>query len=95
MRPPYNPGKADGDISISASRLHMKLKFSGMVKETRIFNLNIKVIQAIKSSHNQKQKTFHQGGPHASTYSSHRLYRWLAFSLEYEESRDITTPGTN
>ncbi len=70
MRPPYNPGKADGDIDISASRLHIKLNFSGMVKESCIFNLNIKVIQAVKSSHSQKQKTFHQGGPHVSTYSS-------------------------
>ena len=69
MHPPYNPGKADGDIDISASRLHMELKFSGMVKETCIFNLNIKVIHAVKSSHSQKQKNFHQGGPHVSTYS--------------------------
>ena len=50
MRPPYNPGKADGDIDISASRLHVKLKFSGMVEETCIFNANIKVIQAVKST---------------------------------------------
>ncbi len=27
-------------------------------------------VQVVKSSHNQKQKTFHQGGPHASTYSN-------------------------
>ena len=70
MRPPYNPGKADRDIDISASRLHIKLKFSWMVKETCIFNSIVKVIQAVKSSHSQKKKTFHQGGPHASTYST-------------------------
>ncbi len=59
MRPLCNSGKADGDIDISASRLHIKLKFSGMVKETCIFNSNIKVIRAVKSSHSQKQKTIH------------------------------------
>ncbi len=57
MHPLYNPGKANGDIDFSASRLHIKLKFSGMVKETCIFNSNIKVIQAVKSSHSMHPPT--------------------------------------
>ena len=34
MRPPFNPGMVDGEVNISASRLQIKLKLSGMIKET-------------------------------------------------------------
>ena len=70
MRPPCNTGMADGEVDISASSLQIKLIFWGTIKETCIFNSNIKVIQAVKSTLSQKWKTFNQGGPHVSTYSS-------------------------
>ncbi len=54
MRPPCNPGMADGELDISASRLQIKLKFSGTIKETCISNSDMKVIQAVKSSLSQK-----------------------------------------
>ena len=70
MRPPCNPGLADGEVNISASRLQIKLKFSGTIMETCIFNSSMNVIEAVKSSLSQKRKTFHKGGPHVSTYST-------------------------
>ncbi len=38
MRPPCNPGMADGEEDISASRFQIKLIISGTIKETCIFN---------------------------------------------------------
>ncbi len=76
MRPPCNPGMTDSysEVDISASRLQIKLIFSGTIKETCILNSNMKVIQAVKSGLIQKRKTFHQRGPHVSTYSTSKIH---------------------